>query len=157
MDKQQLKLDLIRDEGIRDRAYYDTKGIMTIGVGFNLSRPEALPLFSMLGYDLSEIRQYGQKVDRADIFFLLDLDISSAEKDIRKVIKNFDQLSEKKQRALMNMLFNLGVTRFSRFKKMIKAIHEYDYTTASKEMLNSKWAKEDVPNRAERINNLWNS
>ena len=40
------------------------------------------------------------------------------------------------------MLVNLGAPRLSRFKKMHAALQAHDYVTASREMLNSKWAKQ---------------
>jgi lysozyme len=44
----------------------------------------------------------------------------------------------------------MGSPRLSQFKKFIKAIHDEDWTTASVEMLNSKWAKQ-VGERANRL------
>jgi len=40
----------------------------------------------------------------------------------------------------MNMLFNLGYTRFLGFKKMLHAIEVRDFNHAANEMLDSKWA-----------------
>jgi lysozyme len=40
------------------------------------------------------------------------------------------------------MIFNLGLSGFLNFKKMIAALGAGDYELASKEMLNSKWAKQ---------------
>ena len=41
MDTEALKAQLRAHEGVRDRAYRDTRGILTVGVGFNLARPDA--------------------------------------------------------------------------------------------------------------------
>ena len=51
------------------------------------------------------------------------------------------------------MCFNMGSPRVSKFKKMLGALKVQDYQTASKEMLDSKWANQ-VPNRARRLSEI---
>ena len=48
------------------------------------------------------------------------------------------------------MIFNLGLPRFSQFKNMIKAIEDEDWTEASEQMMDSKWA-DQVGSRAQRL------
>jgi lysozyme len=52
--------------------------------------------------------------------------------------------------ALINMCFNLGLTRLLKFKKMIAALSIHDYETAANEALDSRWAKQ-VGSRATDI------
>lgn len=52
---------------------------------------------------------------------------------------------------LTNMIFQMGAAGVANFKKMHEAITKRDYATASKEMLDSKWAKSDSPGRAARL------
>jgi lysozyme len=54
------------------------------------------------------------------------------------------------------MVFQLGVGGVSKFKAMWKALEENDYTTASIEMLDSRWAKQ-TPTRAENLADIMNS
>ena len=42
--------------------------------------------------------------------------------------------------VLMDMAFNMGVPRLLKFKRMWAAIYEGEFDTASKEMLDSRWA-----------------
>jgi lysozyme len=51
---------------------------------------------------------------------------------------------------MIDMTFNLGLTRLLYFKKMIAAINARDYTEASKQMLDSRWARQ-VGNRASTL------
>lgn len=60
----------------------------------------------------------------------------------------FGKLNNPRKQAILNMLFNLGLTRFSKFKKMIACIEASD-AVAAREMLDSKWAKQ-VKGRAVR-------
>ena len=52
---------------------------------------------------------------------------------------------------VMNMNYQLGVSAFSKFKKTIKYIKVKDYKSASTEMLDSKWARDDTPGRAKEL------
>ena len=51
------------------------------------------------------------------------------------------------------MCFNLGVTRFLKFKKMIVLVEDEDFVAAGKEGLSSLWAKQ-LPARSKRVMNL---
>ena len=51
----------------------------------------------------------------------------------------------------MNMAYQLGPTSFSKFKRTIKLFKNKDYEGASIEMLDSKWAREDTPERAKEL------
>ena len=55
--------------------------------------------------------------------------------------------------ALADMSYNLGAPRFMGFKKMIKHVLNRDFTLASDEAMNSKWATQ-VPNRASLVREL---
>ena len=55
------------------------------------------------------------------------------------------------QDIVMNMNYQLGVSAFSKFKKTIKYIKVKDYKSASTEMLDSKWARDDTPRRAKEL------
>lgn len=127
-----LMSDLERDEGRRGKPYKDTEGILTIGVGWNLEA-NVLP-------------------DRV-IDLLLRHSIYTAYNDALKLFPKFADLSDNRQRALVNMAFNLGRYRLSGFKKMIAAVNAEDWGRASIEMLDSKWARQ-VGDRAKRLSVL---
>jgi GH24 family phage-related lysozyme (muramidase) len=56
---------------------------------------------------------------------------------------------------MVNMMFNLGPRKFSGFKNMVRGVNALNYRKAHIEMLDSKWAKIDVRNRANRLANRW--
>ena len=76
-------------------------------------------------------------------------DINDAIRQL-KTLKFWPDLTENRQMVLIDMVFNLGWTRFLGFKKMLQAIADKKYNGASTEMLNSKW-HDDVGARAERL------
>ena len=51
------------------------------------------------------------------------------------------------------MCYQLGLGGFSKFKKTISYLEKENYLEASKEMLDSKWAKQ-TPNRAKKLSEI---
>lgn len=81
---------------------------------------------------------------------LLLYDIQIAKDDLKKVFPNFIHFSQARKHALISMMFNLGLTKFRGFKKMIKAIENKDWSEAKRQALDSRWATQ-VKSRAEEI------
>lgn len=130
MNMDKLKDELMRDEGLRLKVYLDSEGIETIGVGRNLQKG----------------------ITRDEALYLLENDIKSVIQDAL----SFDwyaELTEVRQRVILNMLFNLGISRFKGFRNTIRLIEMGDYEAASEEMLDSKWAKQ-VGIRATRLSEM---
>jgi len=125
----QLIEQLMRHEGYRQFPYKDTVGKLTIGVGRNLD-------------------DVGISEDEAA--YLLDNDITVARHELLFAFPAFSQMQPVRQDALINMVFNMGITRFKGFKNMIAALVEQNYQLAADEMLDSKWARQ-VGSRADEL------
>lgn len=122
-----LKLWIKKHEGLKLFPYKDTLGNWTIGWGRNLNN--------------------GIYLNEAELMFQNDLDFTITE------LEHYDWFNEAPvnvQKALVNMNFNLGITKLLTFKKMIDALSAKNWTQASIEALNSKWARQ-VGNRAKDI------
>jgi lysozyme len=124
-----LKDDLIRDEGLRLRPYKCTQGRWTIGYGRNLD-------------DVG--------ITRAEAEAMLAFDIARVRTDLDRALPWWRQLDERRQDALANMAFQLGVSGLLGFRKMLAALEVKDWPTAGKEARDSDWSKQ-TPARAERI------
>lgn len=132
LDRDKLIAELKRDEGFRSKAYLDTEGIWTIGVGRNL-------------------QDVGISEQEADILLSNDIDVATNE--LGRAFHWFDDLDDRRQRVMVNMCFNLGITRLFGFRKFLKAMEDGDWDTASTEMMDSRWAKQ-VGQRAERLRDM---
>ena len=64
--------------------------------------------------------------------------------------QNWQLWPEEVKLIIANMAFNLGITKLKKFQLMLTAINAEDYKTASKEGLDSRWAKQ-VYNRSKRL------
>lgn len=123
-----IKDQLIRHEGLRLKVYLDSEGIETIGVGRNL-------------------RDVG--ITEQEASFLLSNDIKRTIDDC-KTFHWFNDLDDVRKRVIIDMIFNLGLVRFSGFYKTIKCIADHRFEEAAVEMLDSKWAVQ-VGIRATRL------
>ena len=133
MNLNDLKDQLIKHEGLRLKPYWDTAGKLTIGIGRNLDD---------VGVTDLEAR------------FLCDNDIERAMRQLDRALPFWRQLDgEKRQMALVNMCFNLGPGRLLEFEKFIAALKVGDWAVATREMLDSKWAKQ-VGGRAAELAEL---
>lgn len=118
-------------EGERLKPYLCPAGKYTIGYGRNLD---------------------DNGISKEESEFLLMNDINRCFDEIEQLTW-FESLNEARQAAMIDMLFNLGLTTFLKFENMIQALEDRDYNKAAEEMLNSLWAKQ-VGQRAVTLANM---
>lgn len=134
---EQLKID----EGVVNEIYKDHLGYPTFGVGHLV---------------LESDPEYGQEVgtpvseERVKECFEKDLDTAIGECELLYEEGVFGKLPDEVQQILVNMMFNMGRTRLSKFRKMHAAILKEDWKEAAVEGRDSRWHKQ-VTNRAERL------
>ena len=143
---------LISHEGLKLQVYEDTLGIKTIGIGRNLEdrgiTREELDWMDIPNMDVI----YELGITEADAVYLATNDVQIVEEELVRAHPCVDKLDAVRQLILMDMAFNMGVPRLCKFKNMWAAIHEEDFATASKEMLDSRWANQ-VKSRATKLAN----
>lgn len=136
MTSQQPLIDmLIRHEGLKLKPYKDTVGKWTIGVGRNLDD---------VGLTENEAR------------YLLENDLGRIRAELDDALPWWRALDDPRQTVLLNMAFNLGLTRLMGFTKFLHALSHGDYERAAGEMLDSTWAKQ-VHRRAVELASLMQS
>lgn len=141
-------------EGYRNKVYLDSLGIPTIGIGFNLLRPDAKAVLNRLGLDYNKVLS-GQTIltdDQVKEIFQICLKIAYA--DVKKYIPSFDTLPKNIKLGLIDLSFNLGYNRLNKFVKTREYILKKDFKSAANELKNSKWSTQ-VGNRAKSIINLF--
>lgn len=137
MTRDLIRADLIREEGDVPYAYKDHLGYWTIGVGFLIDKDK------------------GGRLPDAVRDFWLDHVLDEIEAGLDRNISWWRTLPEGAQRALMEMAYQLGIGGLLEFKNMLAALQKGDPDTAIKEALDSKWAKQDTPERAKRVTGLF--
>ena len=142
MDIKKLREQLDIHEGIRSKVYTDTTGHRTIGIGFNLERSDAPQIIKSIGADYSKVLSGKQTLTAKQIHKLLDYDINQLESQARNLVSNYDSLNDVRQRVVLDMIFNLGVHGFRKFKATRGAIESKQYGLAARRMRNSLWYRQ---------------
>ena len=160
---------IIRDEGDRTRPYLDPSGVPTIGVGRNLrgngiSVTELQAIVTEIDYGvvLRETHVQGGRVrigslklanriftkplTEHDIQLLLTDDLNNVRKEAVGVFGQavWQSTSELRKEAILDVMFNLGLTRFKGFVNFIGAVKKKDWNTAAAELLLSDAARKNI-------------
>ena len=131
-----LKEQIAKHEGYEPKVYKCTNGYDTIGYGF-------------------AIKDLYMDKEVADL--ILDQKINKLLKRISADEDWGDWFLEKPQaiqEVLINMIYQIGFSGVKRFRKTIQYIKDDNFLMASEEMLDSKWAKSDSPNRAKELSEI---
>ena len=121
VDRERLRQQLIVHEGLRTHAYVDTVGKLTIGVGRNLT---------------------DKGITRVEALYLLDHDIDHAIQDLEAAFPWVVSLDPVRQAVLVDMSFNLGITKLKGFVNTMKAVEQGRWQDAASGMRNSLWARQ---------------
>jgi len=124
-----LRQLLIVHEGLCLKPYLDTVGKVTIGIGRNLT---------------------DNGISAGECETLFENDVASAQAQLMAMFPDFALMSEARQNALTDMMFNLGASQFGRFVNMIEAIRRGDWAAAAGAMRHSLWAQQ-LPGRVAEL------
>lgn len=128
-DRHRLAQDVANAEGLRLKAYQDSVGVWTIGYGTNLQE---------LTIDKSQAERW------------LSEHLAESERECER-FPWYAGMTPMRQRALCELVYNLGMPRLLGFTKMLQAISDGDFERAAKELLDSKWAGQVGPSRSMRL------
>ena len=120
-------------EGFVPTVYKCTAGYDTIGYGFAVK-----DLY--LDEDISEM--------------ILQRKLSLLAEKVCDKFPFIKDMPEEGQHVVYEMCYQLGLSGFSKFKKTIQFLRLGSYKSASIEMLDSRWAKEQTPRRAKRLSEI---
>ena len=115
--------DLIKQikehEGLVLKPYKCPVGKLTIGYGHNLQ---------------------DNGLSKSACEYILIEDIEEAKRNLYAIFTKdfFNTLKDQQKIALIDMMFNLGLSKFLTFKKFILAVKNKDFIKASAEIVNSK-------------------
>ena len=126
---------LIQEEGLRLKPYQDTVGKWTIGIGRNLT---------------------DRGISESEAYTMLHNDIRECEARLDMNLPFWRQLSDIRQRVLVDMCFNLGIQGLLDFHNTLNALANSNYQGTANGMRASKWA-EQVGKRAERLARMMES
>ena len=141
MNKSEVFEQLKIDEGVEYELYNDHLGYPTFGVGH-----------LVLESDPEYGKPVGTPVTEQRVAECFESDLNTAISECYALYGQgtFDGLPDEVQGILVNMMFNMGRPRLSKFKNMNAAVLEGDWKKAAVEGRDSLWHRQ-VTNRAERL------
>ena len=125
MNNAEIRRMLRRHEGDTCEVYLDIKGNPTIGVGHLL--------------------RLGTKIPQEAVEIIFRADFQNAVTDYGRLGLSLD---DARRGVVINMLFQMGLTRFRSFKRFILRLREEDWQWAAYEMWDSLWRREENSGRA---------
>ena len=136
---EQIKEDLVRHECYVTEIYLCSEGYPTFGIGHMVTEQ-----------DMEHTWPVGTPVTDERILQVFHDDCKDAINDVEQLVNDVYSHPDDVIRVLVNMAFNIGRPRLSKFKKMLAAVEDKDYVKASEEMKDSKWYKQ-VGRRSEEL------
>jgi lysozyme len=125
------------EEGRSLKPYYCTEHFPTIGYGRKLSDIKYAPLPNIVANEKEELEFLRKRIQES-------INKLSTQKPLA-----WSKCNEQRQAILVSMVYQLGFNGTLVFKKMWAAIEVGNFEEASKQMLDSLWAKQ-TPKRALR-------
>ena len=134
MNIEQCKAEIKRHEGEVLEIYNDSLGYKTLGVG-HLCQPNDIEYSWEIGTPVSQevVDKYYEQDFHKHYYEAVHVFGSE---------EGFNNLPEEIQRVLVNMCFNLGGTRLSKFRNMLKACKEHDWSEMARQMEDSRWFRQ---------------
>ena len=139
IDIEMLRKQLIIDEGQVNEIYNDHLGYATFGIGH-----------LVIEGDPEHGLAVGTPVSEDRVLECFEKDVESVIEDCKKLHDGWDGYPQEVKQIVANMMFNMGLTRLSKFKKHNAALQSGDWKEAAIEGRDSRWYKQ-VTNRAERL------
>ena len=133
---EQIKNRIKKHEGFRNKVYKDTLNKRTVGYGHLC---------------VEDWWEDGKEYTEAELERVFDKDFETA-KNSASNLYNDCSIEDEAKGIIIEMVFQLGPTGVSKFKKMWVALKNNppNYKEAAVQMLDSRWAKQ-TKNRAESL------
>ena len=142
MNIEALREQLKVDEGVKYEIYKDHLGYPTFGIGHLITED-----------DPEHGEPDGTEISEDRVNEVFETDVAKFVSEAKILFPDLDDLPEVAQQVIVNMAFNMGRPRLSKFKNFIAGVNDRDWVRAAEEMMDSRWA-DQVGARAVRLRNL---
>lgn len=139
MDYEEIKERIKKHEGFLPKIYKDILGKATIGYGHLVTEKD----------DFKENVEYSK--DFLEEVF--NQDFNKAVEGTEELISQLNLVLATVKGVIIEMVFQLGKTGVSKFKKFFEALNKQDYNEAANQMIDSNWHKQ-TPKRCEELANI---
>lgn len=134
------------DEGYCEIPYRDTLGYWSVGTGINIDSMPVPSYYSTIGQLLDFITDPNTHAK------WFEKRLAEAERGAKVFAgEAWETLSEARRGVLINCCYQLGYPKLSGFKRFREAVQKGQWVRAEAEMLDSKVAREQTPERWRRL------
>lgn len=147
-DFERLSKSTDDHEGFRSIPYKDTKDLWTFAKGRCLERN---PLTAEEWKHLLDGSHIVVAITEQGANWLKWIELRARERDCQNSFSFWSRLNDARQNALIEMAYQMGMSKLKGFKKMLAAIESEDWQAAYLEGLDSQWHREDSPARAREV------
>ena len=154
-DDPTMQAQLIAHEAARNHVYNDQFGHPTVGIGFNLDRAGARDAITAVGADYDAVRAGTQDLTNDQMTQLAHTDTQHAVDVARSYYDGFDQLDPARQRALVDMSFDLD-GKINQFTGLHQALVNGDYNAAANHIATSLFARQTGDRGVDLTNQMRN-
>ncbi len=124
------------EEGYREKPYYCSEGYPTIGIG------------TKIGPKGASLALYQFSVNKEVAKAMLDKELLEVVTELHRE-SWYAGLDKDRAIIIQSMCYQMGCSGVKKFKNMLKALEAQDWEEASKQALDSRWARQ-TPDRAHR-------
>jgi GH24 family phage-related lysozyme (muramidase) len=132
---EEVKERIKKHEGFVNKIYLDSLGKATIGYGHLITSNDSF--------------EEGVEYSKELLDEVFNRDFLIAKRDADELLQDIS-IVEQAHGIIIEMVFQLGKTGVSKFKKMFTALSVGDYNEAANQMLDSQWRKQ-TPKRCEEL------
>ncbi len=139
MDYEEIKERIKKHEGFIPRVYKDILGKATIGYGHLVTEKDNF--------------QEGKEYSKEELEEVFNQDFNKAVEGANELTSQLSLVLATVKGVIIEMVFQLGKTGVSKFKKFFEALNNQDYNEAANQMIDSNWHKQ-TPKRCEELANI---
>ena len=139
MDYEEIKARIKKHEGFIPKIYRDSLGKATIGYGHLVTEKDNFK--EGIEYSIEELEE------------VFNQDFNKAVEGANELTSQLNLVLATVKGVIIEMVFQLGKTGVSKFKKFFEALNNQNYNEAANQMIDSNWHKQ-TPKRCEELANI---
>jgi GH24 family phage-related lysozyme (muramidase) len=143
------------NEGRRAVKYTDSRGFATVGIGFNLTRPDASDILHSVGTSYGAVMS-GAPLTETQIDRIFKICLDPVINQAAASVSGFHTLSDARRFVIIDLVFNLGNAGWLEFGATRTLISGGHFVEAANHLRGTPWFKQ-VAGRAVRDCNMMES
>lgn len=147
MSKERLQQSIEAEEGFRAAPYPDGEGLWTVGIGMCLERSTISTQEWKVLLDRGWIQV---KISHEGAKLLMNNKLERVTRALSRALPGWASLNEVRREVLIHMGYQMGEGFVEKWPNFIAAVNAQKWTAAKAHGLDSLWAREQAPARAQR-------